>query len=400
MKILFISCGLSVTVGGTERVMRVLMQHFEDMGHQCYVTYCMGDDTAFPNNRKQLINYRATYSKFEKMMDAFCMHAHTDIIINENVCELNVSKWLKKNSPHIPVVYCLHNTPKLFSRPIVGFNLHAIKNRLHKTITGRTIYMWKHLRMYNICDYYVVLSPSYINDFYRIFKQSDEGKVISISNPISMKTNGMETTKEKIFLVVARLSEKQKNIGEILRIWKEFSVINKDYKLQIVGYGPDEQLLHDYAKSLCLQRIEFVGKTNLPQKYYTHAKFFLMTSHFEGLPMTIIEALQFGCIPIVYNSFSAIEDIIVSGENGILIPKNDAHAFLQTMVNLVNDEEKQAYLKNNISASLHKFSIENIGEQWNQLFLSIKNIRIMRSHTKTCGKTNTTKLPIVRFNKK
>lgn len=376
MNILFISCGLSVTVGGTERVMQVLRQYFEDMGHHCYVTYCMGGDVTFPNNRKQLINYRASYRKFEKVIDAFFMRTSIDIIINENVCELNVSKWLRKKnkkSSRVPVIYCLHNTPELFSRPIEGFGLRSIKNRLFKAFTGRTVYMWKHLRMYNVCDYYVVLSPSYINDFYRIFNLPDEGRVISISNPISMETDGTETTKENIFLVVARLSEKQKNISEILRIWKDFSVIYKNYKLQIVGYGPDEQYLRDYANSLCLQRVEFVGKSNQPQKYYAHAKFFLMTSHFEGLPMTIIEAMQFGCIPIVYNSFSAIEDIIVSGENGILIPKNDAKAFLQAMVNLVDNEEKQAYLKNNISASLHKFSIENIGKQWNQLFLSIKN---------------------------
>ena len=164
--------------------------------------------------------------------------------------------------------------------------------------------MAKHRRMYEVADRYVVLSPSYVQRFQEIFRLNDKSKVIAIPNPITItaKDDCLEK-KENIFLVVARLSEEQKNIGAILRIWKEFCKHNSDYQLQIVGYGPDEKMLHDYAKTLNLKNIEFVGKTSEPQKYYRRAKFFLMTSNYEGFPMTIIEAMQFGCIPLVYKSF-------------------------------------------------------------------------------------------------
>lgn len=370
MNILFISFGLAVTVGGTERVTRVLMNSFQASGHHCFITYCTGEDEAFPHDHKLLVNYRDTYSKFEKKMNLFFEYAHADVIINENVCECNVSKWLKKKKKEcksLPIIYCLHNTPEIFVRPIEGFGLSAIKNRLFKIFTGKTIYMWKHQKMYNVCDHYVVLSESYIDEFYRIFRQHNSGKVISISNPISMQTDGYKIKKENIFLVVARLSEKQKNISDILRIWKQFSSQNVDYKLQIVGYGPDEQYLHEYAKSLHLERVEFLGKTNNPQKFYAHAKFFLMTSHFEGLPMTIIEAMQFNSIPIVYDSFAAIKDIVKNGENGILVPPHDRQAFLQAMNSLVENEEKQEEIRTNLCPSLHKFSIESIVKQWEKI---------------------------------
>ena len=231
--------------------------------------------------------------------------------------------------------------------------------------------MKKHQRMYDVCDRYVVLSPSYIEEFCRIFNLPNDGKVISIPNPISMQVKKNNDKKENIFLVVARLAEKQKNISAILRIWKNFYPHHRNNKLQIVGYGPDEQFLRDYAKSLSLERVEFTGKTATPQKYYSKAKFFLMTSRYEGLPMTVIESMQFNCIPIVYNSFAAIGDIIESGNNGILIPENNEQLFLKAMNSLVDNEVQQDFIKSNIQASLLRFSKENIGKQWENLFNEI-----------------------------
>lgn len=350
---------------------RVLVDCFENKGCNCYIVYRSDDDDSFPHSRKLFIGYNSAYKDFECQMDAFFEHSQVDLIVNENVCELNVSKWLRKRKAinhKLPIVFCLHNTPDLFRSPIEGYNLRAVKNRLFKAFTGKTVFMWKHQRMYEVCDRYVVLSPSYIKDFCHIFKVPNDGKVISIPNPISMRTEGYDEMKENVFLVVARLAEKQKNISAILRIWKKFYPQHKDYKLQIVGYGPDEQYLRDYAESLNLEGVEFTGKTNTPQNYYAKAKFFLMTSRYEGLPMTIIESMQFNCIPIVYDSFSAIGDIVESGENGILVQNNDEQAFLEAMNVLVENREKQEYIKSNLQPSLQKFSLDNIGNQWILLF--------------------------------
>ena len=374
MNILFISFGLDPTVGGTERVTRTLMENFEHQGMASYITFCFGDDSSFPKEKKLKVNYRGSYSVFKNAMDNFIAEHDINLIINENVCEWNVSRYfrnLKVGHRKMPIIYCLHNTPDLFVRPIEGYSLRALKNRLFKVCTGKTVYMKKHQRMYNVCDRYVVLAPSYIEEFCRIINLLNDGKVISIPNPISMQVEKNNDKKEDIFLVVARLAEKQKNISALLRIWKNFYPHHKNYKLQIVGYGPDEQFLHDYAKSLSLERVEFTGKTTTPQKYYSKAKFFLMTSRYEGLPMTVIESMQFNCIPIVYNSFAAIGDIIESGKNGILIPENNEQLFLKAMNSLVDNEEQQDIIKSKIQASLLKFSKENIGKQWENLFNEI-----------------------------
>ena len=378
MNILFISFGLDPTVGGTERVTRTLMESFEHHGMTCFITFCAGDDPSFSKEKKLLMDYRCSYSTFKQKMDNYVAEHNIDLIINENVCEWNVSRFfreLKTKRKDLPIIYCLHNTPDLFIPHYTKINAQTIKNVIYYWFTGRTIYMAKHKRMYVVADRYVVLSPSYIKRFYEIFGLQDEGKVIAIPNPITMaKPEREPTEKENLFLVVARLSEKQKNIRAILRIWKEFCKQNNDYQLQIVGYGPDEKMLHDYAKTLNLKNIEFVGKTSEPQKYYRRAKFFLMTSNYEGFPMTIIEAMQFGCIPLVYKSFLAIDDIINDGENGILVSNGDEISFVTMMHRIVSDNNKQEEIRKNLKPSLDKYSIGVIEEIWYSLFNKLKGI--------------------------
>lgn len=372
MNILFISFGLDPTVGGTERVTRTLMENFEHLGMACYITFCTGDDPSFSSERKQKLNYRGGYSVFKKTMDNFIGKHDIKLIINENVCEWNVSRYfkdLKESNSKISVIYCLHNTPDLFVPHYTKIDAQTIKNVVYRWFTGRTIYMAKHKRMYDVADRYVVLSPSYIHRFYEIFGLHDEGKVIAIPNPITMaKPEGEKQEKDNLFLVVARLSEKQKNIRAILRIWKEFCKKNSDYQLQIVGYGPDEEMLRAYAASLGLQNIAFMGRTNEPQKFYCRAKFFLMTSRYEGFPMTIIESMLFGCIPIVYDSFAAINDVIDNGKNGILIPNGDEEAFMQVMLDVVGNRQLQVEISKRVAPSLTKFSVKDVSGMWMNLF--------------------------------
>lgn len=372
INILFISFGLDPTVGGTERVTRTLMESFEHHGMTCFITFCAGDDPSFPKEKKLLVDYRCSYSTFKQKMDNYVAEHNIDLIINENVCEWNVSRFfreLKTKRKGLPIIYCLHNTPDLFIPHYTKINAQTIKNVIYHWFTGRTIYMAKHKRMYDVADRYVVLSPSYIKRFYEIFGLQDEGKVIALPNPITMaKPEREPTEKENLFLVVARLSEKQKNIRAILRIWKEFCKQNNDYQLQIVGYGPDEEQLKDYASSLQLKNVAFMGRTHEPQKFYRRAKFFLMTSRYEGFPMTIIESMLFGCIPIVYNSFAAINDVIDNSKNGILIQNNDEQAYLHAMLDLVADRQKQEEISKQVAPSLAKFSVEQVTGSWVKLF--------------------------------
>ena len=99
-----------------------------------------------------------------------------------------------------------------------------------------------------------------------------------------------------------------------------------------------------------------------------------MTSYHQGLPLTLIEAISFGTIPIVYESFTSIHDIIKNGENGIIIPKSTMGFNKQLMIEeisrLIEDDQLKKRLSYNAYISSRKYDINHIYKQWNILFNS------------------------------
>jgi len=91
---------------------------------------------------------------------------------------------------------------------------------------------------------------------------------------------------------------------------------------------------------------------------------FMMTSHKEAWGMTLIEAQQNGCVPIAFDSYLSLRDIITDNQDGIVVPYPDEKAYTDTLENLMNDKEKWQKLSSQGVISSQRFSIENIGKQW------------------------------------
>lgn len=88
-----------------------------------------------------------------------------------------------------------------------------------------------------------------------------------------------------------------------------------------------------------------------------------MTSAFEGFPMTLVEAEQFGCVPIVMDSFSSLSSIITDGKNERIIANHDEDGFLSAMEELMANPEKLHNLLlmrwKTVSVSLKKIYVLN-----------------------------------------
>ncbi|HAR66656.1 MAG TPA: glycosyltransferase family 4 protein [Lentisphaeria bacterium] len=101
-----------------------------------------------------------------------------------------------------------------------------------------------------------------------------------------------------------------------------------DWTLKIVGDGPELAALTAQAQQLGLAgRVEFSGwceRAALPAAYQG-ADGFVFPSRAEGLPNALLEAMACG-LPVVATQVSGSEDIVVDGENGCLVPAEDAAA--------------------------------------------------------------------------
>mgnify|MGYP002918091010 FL=1 len=179
--------------------------------------------------------------------------------------------------------------------------------------------------------------------------------------------------KEKRVLVVSNISH-AKRVELMLKIWSKIEKDTrfKDWTFDFVG---DSIVLNKYkllSKKLGITRLTFYGKQN-PLEYYRRASVFLMTSRTEGWPMVLMESMQMGVVPIVYNSFEALEEIIEDGKTGFIIDNNDEKQFIEKLKLLLADKDLRKQMGGNAIHSCKRFTLDVIGEKYEKLFLSLLN---------------------------
>ena len=147
------------------------------------------------------------------------------------------------------------------------------------------------------------------------------------------------------------------------------------------GMGEDYELYCNLVKRLKLKNVIFEGWQS-PKAYYENAKIFLMTSRYEGWGMTIVEAQQMGCIPIVMDTFKALHDIVLDGENGFIVEDNDIDHMADVIRYLVYNPIKMSEIALKSSISTHRFSIDNIGKKWLELYSKVAEDTEFKSNCK------------------
>lgn len=218
-----------------------------------------------------------------------------------------------------------------------------------------------------------LLSPSYISQYKDYAGLKGTSKLIAMPNCLSFSEGISETelsAKKPFALVVARMEEVQKRISLILKIWANIeqsdNVVASKWELKIVGDGPSLPMYRQMATELKLKRVTFTGRQD-PIPYYKQSSLFLMTSSFEGFPMTLVEASQFGCVPVVYNSFTSLCDVVNEGQNGYIIEEGDEAGFITQTLRLMTDNALRIKLSKQAVKDCQRFSQEKICQQWRQI---------------------------------
>ncbi|MEI6542751.1 MAG: glycosyltransferase family 4 protein [Methylococcales bacterium] len=95
--------------------------------------------------------------------------------------------------------------------------------------------------------------------------------------------------------------------------------------LTFVGMGPDEQSLREYAELLGIGlQVTFTGAVDQDHilDYYKVADIFVLPSFAEGLPVVLMEAMAME-IPCITTAITGVPELILSGQNGLLVPASD-----------------------------------------------------------------------------
>lgn len=215
-------------------------------------------------------------------------------------------------------------------------------------------------------DKIVTLSSSFIPHFYKLAPHTPKDKVLSIPDPNTYEEPVARTKQDKIVLFVGRLDNKAKGVDRLLRIWKQIESAHTDWKLKIVGDGQDKKMLMDLSCQLRLCKVSFEG-FQTPKSYYEEASVFCMTSTFEGFGMVLTEAMQHGVVPVAFDSYDALKDIVTDESNGFTVTPFDEAEYVRKVNSLIEHREVLRRMSEQAVIDSKRFSRGKIAQKWYDL---------------------------------
>lgn len=217
-------------------------------------------------------------------------------------------------------------------------------------------------------DRIVTLSESAIGDFRELCPTG--GHICSIANCTHYQPPLTVPPKKKHLLFVGRMENLSKGVNRLIRIMARLEEDFPDWELHLLGDGSDLAANRELADSLGLENCRFHGCCN-PEPFYREASVICLTSSFEGFGMVLLEGMQYGCIPIAFDSYPAVHDLIEHRKNGLLIPAFDEKAYARALAALMRNEALRQKLGEAARKKSLEFSPEIIGRQWQQLISSL-----------------------------
>ena len=191
---------------------------------------------------------------------------------------------------------------------------------------------------YPMADEIILLTETGKNKLIKLAPKA-KSKIVIKKNwlPFSFKKTESKKEKNIDILFLARF-EPQKNPIKFLKIIKELKKKKNEIKVLMVGFGSLKNEIEDFIKNNNLtENVIINGATIKPGYYYQRAKLLVLTSNYEGFPLTILEAFSQGCVPVC-NKIPEICDFFEKYSENILY--NDINEAVNKILNLLDNQEK------------------------------------------------------------
>jgi sugar transferase (PEP-CTERM/EpsH1 system associated) len=167
---------------------------------------------------------------------------------------------------------------------------------------------------------------------------------------------------------VARLSH-EKDFGTLIAAVHKVVSAVPEFKLQIVGDGPERQKLESQARELGLgPHVEFLGeRTDIPS-LLAGAAFFVTSSLTEGISLTLLEAMAVG-LPIVATSVGGNPEIVVANETGLLVPAQDVDKLADAMISMSQSAEVRTQMgRAGCNRVAEHFDVQRMARDYEQIY--------------------------------
>lgn len=174
-------------------------------------------------------------------------------------------------------------------------------------------------------------------------------------------------------IAVGRL-DYQKGFDRLIQAWAivRQSGRCKDWRLDIFGQGEWQDMLQRMIDGAGLQDTAHINRpTTQIGDEYAASSLLVMSSHYEGFPMVMIEAMACGLPVVSFDYKCGPKDIILHGVNGLLVSDGDIQGLAGAMMRLMEDEPLRKTMSENARKVTGTYSEQAVMTQWVTLFNSL-----------------------------
>lgn len=360
LNICFLSGDMSRT-GGTERVLSIIANELSKQKNKFNIhilSITNENNTSYFNLENEIKNDRILKSK--------------DVNFKKQYFQVvkGIRHYIKENN--IDILIDVEVIASLFSIPATRF-------------TKTKLISWEHFNFYedngsHLRIYARKLAARFSNCIITLTEHDKQnylnnldikGKVEYIYNPIEEVDDVECNIKSKQIISVGRLTY-QKGFDMLCDVAKVVLKDNKGWKWLILGDGEDKDKLRSKIKEYGLEnKLILKGNVSNVEEYYKNSSLYVMTSRFEGLPMTLLEAKTYKLPIVSFNCLTGPSEIVKNNINGYLINPENVEAMSNKLNILMNDENKLKEFSNNAQIDIEKFKLKPIIERWEKVLISL-----------------------------
>jgi GalNAc-alpha-(1->4)-GalNAc-alpha-(1->3)-diNAcBac-PP-undecaprenol alpha-1,4-N-acetyl-D-galactosaminyltransferase len=260
---------------------------------------------------------------------------------------MNVLVLLATRGFDTPVVIAEHSDPR--RQPMVG--------------------TWERLRKwtYPRCAAAVALTDTVAQYLHTVVGQRP---VYVIPNGIrvpSVTASDIAERDKRTIVAMGRLSP-EKGFDLLIDAFARLAAQHPDWRLEIAGEGPERAQLQQRIDQRGLrQQVQLVGWVDDPAQFLSRGAMFVMSSRYEGFPMSLLEAMACGVPVVSFDCDSGPRAIIRPEVDGLLVPAADPIAMAHAIDRLMSDPVTRHRLGQCAREVVRRFSLEVFAQRWNDV---------------------------------
>lgn len=349
MRIVFFLGGMGG--GGAERVISILSRDYAERGWSTDIC--------------ALLLYKSDYELHNttRFLD---FTGHTDSRMKRVPYWMRqIRNYVKTEKPDV-IVSFFASVSALVMPSCIGLNIpNVVSERSDPRYDGR------HLPVRILVDLFYTKAKKVVFQTEAVkkrFRKKIQDLGVVIPNPITVTAHASHNPQKKI--VTANRIVSGKNHKLLIDAFHILHEIKPDYHLWIYGDGDLKDKLVKYVDDLQLSKfIHFPGRYADIHEQMRDAKMFVLSSDYEGLSNSLLEAMMMGLPCITTDSFDT-SGIIENEKNGLIVPKQNINELKSAMLRIIDDENLALKLAKNARETSKKFEKNKVLKMWRNVIES------------------------------